>query len=119
MIVHQAFPIGTLTDSLFIYSWILIAFSLIINRLFRIHFIVLFTNIFGFLILLLYTVTAAREQMNTSVVNFVNEILVAHIAAAIISYGFFTLAFIFSVMYMLQYRLLKGKKRLEVAEAIR
>lgn len=109
-IVHHAFPIGTLTDSLFIYSWILIAFSLIINRLFRIHFIVLFTNIFGFLVLLFYTVTAAKEQLNTGVINFVNEVLVAHITAAIISYGFFTLSFIFSVMYMLQYRLLKGKK---------
>ncbi|MDY0405433.1 cytochrome c biogenesis protein CcsA [Virgibacillus sp. 179-BFC.A HS] len=110
IILEHAFPIGTLTDSLFFYSWILITFSLLINQFFHVHFIVLFTNIFGFFILLFYTITSARERLTAGGIDFVNEILVAHIAAAIISYGFFTLSFVFSLMYLMQYQLLKNKR---------
>lgn len=107
------FPIATLNDSLFFYAWVLVTFSLIINHLFSIHFIVFFTNIFGFFILLLYISTHAQEKMFSSGIQFVHEILVTHITLAIISYGFFTIAFLFSLMFIIQYHLLKKKRGLK------
>src|SRR6185437_11361239 len=41
--VLKSFPMLTLNDGLFFYAWVLISFSLVINRLFAIHFIVFFT----------------------------------------------------------------------------
>lgn len=112
VVIIRNFPVASLNDSLFLYAWILVTFSLIMNRLFSIHFIVFFTNIFGFFILLLYITSHAHEQTFSSGVEFVHEILVSHITLAIISYGFFTISFLFSFMFLLQYRFLKKKKGL-------
>ncbi|WLR46106.1 cytochrome c biogenesis protein CcsA [Halobacillus litoralis] len=108
--VKEDFPIMTVYDGLYFYSWILVTFSLIINRLFKVDFLVFFTNVVGFLIMIIHISTRAQNVLENRGVALVNELLVIHVSLAIISYGFFTLSFIFSVMYLLQYRLLKKKK---------
>ncbi|MBM7597796.1 HemX protein [Virgibacillus halotolerans] len=112
VLINRNFPIATLNDSLFFYAWILVTFSLIISRLFPTHFIVFFINVFGFFILLLYITSNANKQTFSSGIQFVHEILVSHITLAIVSYGFFTISFLFSLMFMIQYRFLKRKKGL-------
>ncbi|WP_217586869.1 cytochrome C assembly family protein [Lentibacillus saliphilus] len=105
----QSLPIANLRDGLFFYSWILVTFSLVINRLFKIHFIVLFTNVFSFFILLLYMFSHAEQQSVRMSVQLANEILIIHIALSIMSYGFFTIGFLLSMMHGLQYYFLKHK----------
>jgi len=107
------FPIATFHDSLFFYSWLLIAISLIMARFFSIRFIVFFINIFGFFLLLLYFAISANTQLPESGIQFVHEILVAHIVLALISYALFTISFLFSLMYMIQYHFLKDKKNVK------
>lgn len=111
--IEKSFPVLTLSDGLFFYAWVLVSFSLIINKLFRIHFILFFTNLLGFFILLLYISTKAQEHMQGRGIQLVNEILITHITLAIVSYGFFTVSFLFSIMYIAQYQLLKEKKGLQ------
>ncbi|WP_164668463.1 cytochrome C assembly family protein [Virgibacillus doumboii] len=111
--IEKSFPVLTLYDGLSFYAWVLISFSLIINKLFRIHFILFFTNLVGFFILLLYISTGAQEHLHGQGIQLVNEILITHITLAIVSYGFFTVAFLFSIMYIVQYRFLKEKKGLD------
>ncbi|MGJ9457116.1 cytochrome C assembly family protein [Oceanobacillus sp. CF4.6] len=111
--IEKNFPVATVVDSLLLYSWVLIIFSLIINKLFPVRFIVFFINVFGFFILLMYVTASAANRFPNEAIQFVNEILVSHITLAIISYGFFTIAFLFSVMYLVQYHLLKKKKGLK------
>ncbi|UOQ46236.1 cytochrome c biogenesis protein [Halobacillus salinarum] len=108
--VKENFPVMTIYDGLYFYAWILVTFSLLINRLFRVDFLVFFTNVLGFLVMLLHISTRAQSNLEDRGVNLVNEMLVVHISLALISYAFFTLSFIFSLMYLLQYRLLKRKK---------
>lgn len=110
---ENSFPVGTLTDSLFFYSWILVTFSLIIHWLFNVHLIIFFLNTFSFFILLLHILIKAQEMMDLSSLQLVHEILIAHVVLTIISYGFFTLSFVFSLMYRIQYRFLKDKKGLK------
>src|SRR5699024_1662569 len=43
LFIENVFPILTLNDGLFFYSWILILFSILLNRFFQVHFILLFT----------------------------------------------------------------------------
>src|SRR5699024_10447109 len=132
-------PVLTVNDGLFFYAWVLITFSLVINRMFTIHFIVFFTNVVSFFILLLYILTNAQKQVDDRGIQLVHEILITHITLAILYYGFFTLlflflfiyflflnicllimsygffmiSFLFSLMYLMQYRFLKNKKGLK------
>lgn len=106
-------PVLTVNDGLFFYAWVLITFSLVINRMFTIHFIVFFTNVVSFFILLLYILTNAQKHVDDHGIQLVHEILITHITLAIVSYGFFTISFLFSLMYLIQYRFLKNKKGLK------
>ncbi|APC48115.1 cytochrome c biogenesis protein [Virgibacillus halodenitrificans] len=110
VVIERNFPVITLNDGLFFYAWVLVTISLIINKLFTIHFIAFFTNLFGFFILLFHISTVAQNDMKANGVQLVHEILVSHITLAIVSYGFFTVSFLISVMYLVQYKLLKKKK---------
>lgn len=113
MIIEKSFPIMNLQDGLFFYSWILVIISLIVNYLFRVHFVVLFMNVFSFFILLLSLSMNATTVTQGQASEFIHEILIIHITLALLSYGFFTLSFIFAFMYLLQYYLLKQKKGLK------
>lgn len=112
VMVEKSFPIINLHDGLFFYSWILVIISLIVNYLFRVHFVVLFMNVFSFFILLLSLTSSATSVTQVQGSEFIHEILIIHITLALLSYGFFTLSFIFACMYLLQYYLLKRKKGL-------
>lgn len=113
IIWNKSFPLGTLIDSLFFYSWILVLFSIIMNILHENQFIMFVTNIFGFLVLLIHTSNMAWNDMKSNGIQFANDILITHVALTIISYGFFTLSFIFSIGYLVHYHLLKRKKQLK------
>ncbi|MCM3739938.1 cytochrome c biogenesis protein [Oceanobacillus luteolus] len=113
LLVEQSFPVATLVDSLFFFSWILITLSLIIHKFIAMHFIVFFINLFGFFVLLLYVAATLKQGTSERSVEFIHEMLIAHISLAFVSYGFFTVSFFFSFLYLLQYHLLKKKKGLK------
>ena len=105
------FPVLTLFEGLYFYAWVLITFSLVINRLLKVDFIVFFTNVIGFMIMVMHAF--APDQVVSggfSVEQLVSELLFIHITVAILSYGAFSLSFVFSLLYLLQYNLLKQKK---------
>ncbi|WP_077327256.1 cytochrome C assembly family protein [Virgibacillus siamensis] len=110
--LENNFPVLTIYDGLFFYAWVLVTFSVVINRLFRVQFILFFTNLLGFFVFLLYVSTRAQTYLQDQGIQLVHEILITHITLAIISYGFFTLSFLFSMMYLIQYKFLKEKKGL-------
>jgi|SRR5690625_785219 len=111
--IEKYFPILTLNDGLFFYAWILILFSLLLNHYFRVHFVVLFTNLFSFFILLLSLSLNALTVPYVQGSQFVHEILIIHITLSLLSYGFFTVAFFLSLMYLIQYYFLKEKRGLK------
>lgn len=108
MVNKSYFPVLTLFETLFFYSWILVTLSLIINYFFRIDIFVFFTNIFGFSIL---AVNFFANQEATPIISerLTSDLLFIHISIAFFAYGAFSLSFIFSVMYVIQNRMLKKK----------
>src|SRR3954447_1644937 len=105
------FPVLTLSEGLYFYAWVLITFSLVINRLLKVDFIVFFTNVIGFMIMVMHTFAPDHVVSGgVSAQQLVSELLFIHITAAILSYGAFFLSFVFSLLYLLQYNLLKQKK---------
>ena len=81
-----------------------------INRLMRVDFIVFFTNVIGFSIMVIHTFAPVQMDITVKAEQLVSELLLIHITAAILSYGAFSLSFVFSLLYLLQYDLLKQKK---------
>lgn len=103
-------PILTIFEGLYFYAWVLITFSLIINRFFRVDFFVFFTNVLGFSIMTLHLFSPMEYKPTVLTEKLVSELLVIHITMAILSYGAFSLSFIFSIMYLLQYKMIKKKR---------
>ncbi|OEH91435.1 cytochrome C assembly family protein [Bacillus solimangrovi] len=110
MIQLGHFPILNMAEGLYFYTWVLVTCSLIINRIFRVDFFVFFTNILGFVIMALHLFTPVEYKSEVLSEQLVSELLLIHITIAILSYGAFSLSFIFTMMYELQYTLIKKKK---------
>lgn len=108
MIHTGRFPILTLFEGLYFYSWVLITLSLAIHKLLNVDFTVFFTNVIGFTIMAIHSF--APGQVPYLAEQLISELLFIHITMAIFSYGAFSLSFVFSLLYLLQYNLLKGKK---------
>jgi HemX protein len=98
------------SDVLFLFSWLLVTISLVMNRFFKIELFVFFINVLGFAILALnvFGNSQLKPVLDTWKVN--DELLFIHITLAIGSYAAFSIAAVFSLMYIFLHRKLKGKK---------
>lgn len=110
MWVTGRFPVLNVTEALYFYAWVLVTLSLVLTKLLRVDFIVFFTNVIGFSMIAIHTFSPTEQQSAAFSGQLVSELLVIHITMAILSYGAFSLSFVFSVLYMFQYHLLKKKK---------
>lgn len=110
MLKTGRFPVLTIFEGLYFYAWVLITLSLVINRLLRVDFIVFFTNVLGFMIMAIHTFAPIQYESHVMAQQLISELLLIHITVAILSYGAFSLSFVFSVLYLIQYDLLKRKK---------
>ncbi|MFC4618166.1 inner membrane protein YpjD [Camelliibacillus cellulosilyticus] len=104
------FPILTPLDGLFFVSWILVTVSIVLNRFFRGDFFVFFANIVGFIIMAFTLFGPAENTPAILSSKLLSDLLIIHITIAFIAYGAFTISFILSMMYLIEYALLKRKK---------
>ncbi|WP_276210374.1 cytochrome c biogenesis protein CcsA [Heyndrickxia coagulans] len=104
----RRFPVLTLSEGLYFYAWALLTLSLALNRLLRVDFTVFFTNVIGFFIMTVHAF--APEKVSQGAGRMVSELLLMHITMTLIAYVLFSLSFVFSVLYLLQYKWLKEKK---------
>lgn len=109
MIELERFPIVTSFESLFFYTWVIVTLSLVINWFFRVELLVFFTNVVGFIMMAfsLFTPSADIPEAHTQLL--LSELSIIHITIILISYGAFTLAFVFALMYVIEYHMLKKK----------
>lgn len=103
-------PILTLLSGIYFYVWLLITLSLMINRFMRIDFLVFFTNMIAFGVSAFSIFTPLGKMSPVLANQLVSGLVYVHVGMAIVSYATFTVSFIFSIMYLIQYRLLKQKK---------
>ena len=96
-------------DVFFSLTWIIISISLILNLIKVMNFSVFFLNLIGFILMTLNTFQPEHYQTQIQQVAVINELLLIHIALAVLSYAFFAIAFVNSLLYIIQYRNLKEK----------
>ncbi|CEG28050.1 cytochrome c biogenesis protein [Bacillus sp. B-jedd] len=110
MVNTGRFPVLTIMEGLYFYAWILVGLSLGINHLLKMDFIVFFTNILGFIVMAIHIFAPLQYESHVIGEQLISELLLIHITMAILSYGAFSMSFVFSLLYLLQYDLLKRKK---------
>lgn len=104
------FPVLNVFEGLYFYTWVLVTLSVVLNKFLKAEFIIFFTNVIGFIMMALHTFAPAQYESAAVSSQLVSELLLIHITMAILSYGAFSLSFVFSILYLLQYNLLKKKK---------
>ncbi|MFC0270188.1 inner membrane protein YpjD [Metabacillus herbersteinensis] len=104
------FPVLNVSEGLYFYTWVLVTLSLVLNKLIKAEFIIFFTNVIGFMMLAIHTFAPSQYESAAVSSQLILELLFIHITMAILSYGAFSLSFVFSVLYLIQYNLLKKKK---------
>lgn len=110
MIDTGRFPVLTILEGLYFYAWVLVTLSLGINRLMKVDFIAFFTNILGFIIMVIHTFAPVQNGTVVMAEKLTSELLIIHVTAAILSYGAFSISAVFSLLYLIQHDLLKKKK---------
>ena len=109
MLEEKRFPILTLFEGIYFYGWLLTSLSIVLHCIARVDIPVVFMNIIGFIFV---TITLFNSEGSANSLSdiIVSEMLMIHISLAILSYAMFTLTFVFSMLYLILYRLLKDKK---------
>ncbi|MDQ0298664.1 HemX protein [Salibacterium salarium] len=107
---YDRMPVITPFEGLFFYAWLLVTLSLVINWFFRVDFLVFFTNVVGFVMMSFSLFTPDGDVPNGLNDLLISELLVVHVSLIMLSYAAFTIAVVFSVLYMLQHHLLKRKQ---------
>ncbi|MBD8026844.1 cytochrome c biogenesis protein CcsA [Ureibacillus sp. Re31] len=105
----RRFPILSLTEGIYFYAWLLVTISIILHCIARVDLPVFFINVLGFIFVTIH-LFAPNQVEHPLVESLESEMVFIHISFAIISYAAFSLSFVFSVLYLILYRLLKEKK---------
>lgn len=110
IIVTKQIPVLSLYEGVYFFAWILIMLSLGIQLKYRSSYAGFLLNIIAFCFMTIHIF--APTQVDNSGVgdSLVSELLFIHITFAILSYAAFTMAFVFAILYLLVYNLLKKKK---------
>lgn len=100
-------PVYSPFDSMLLFSWLILLVALVVNAFFRIDFVLFLSNLVGFGIVLF---DAFAYRYSSPYTHAQGDLLVMHISMALLSYVSFTFAFAFSLMYLIQDRLLRRKQ---------
>ncbi|HWL26999.1 MAG TPA: cytochrome c biogenesis protein CcsA [Ureibacillus sp.] len=105
----KRFPVLSLIEGVYFYAWLLITISIILHCIVKVDLPVFFINVLGFIFVTIHLFAPDHVQHPLGE-SLVSEMLIIHISFAILSYASFTLAFVFSVLYLILYKILKRKK---------
>lgn len=102
-------PILTPYEGMLFVSWLIVSLSLLINWFSQIDFFVFFANIIGFIMMSIYVFSPETELSPFIMKTMTTELFFMHIAMAFLAYAAFILSFVCSLMYFIQYEILKNK----------
>lgn len=106
----QRFPVLSLYEGIYFYAWLLISLSIILQVFSKVGFAVFFLNVIGFIFMTIHTFTPTQIEKSPVGESLISELLFIHITFAILSYAAFAMSFVFAILYLLVYKVLKKKK---------
>jgi HemX protein len=109
--VRRSFtPFYSMSETLLMFSWLLVGVSLAVDRFYRIELFVFLINVFGLGALALDMFANKAEAHAFALWNVSDELLLIHITLAVGSYAAFAAGAVFSGMHLFLHRRLKGKQ---------
>ncbi|WKB36817.1 cytochrome c biogenesis protein CcsA [Terrilactibacillus sp. S3-3] len=100
----------TPADGLLFLSWLLVFSSLFAKCLTKKAAIIFFADTIGFALMALDFFKRGGRMTGWNAPPLLSDDLIVHIIIAFLAYALFTLSFIFSIIYTIEYQLLKRKK---------
>lgn len=110
IIRHQSGEMFSSFEFMFMFAWLLITMSLVINRFFQIEFIVFIVNLIGFILLLINMLNDPTAPSSMGEWEMLRNLLVFHVGLAACGFASFTLSAVYSGMYLFLHRRLKRRK---------
>lgn len=110
IITTKQFPILTLFEGFYFYTWMIITVSLILNYFKSTDLTVFIINLIGFVFSVIHTFRPEQYDTDNTAAKLMNELLFIHISLAILSYVLFALSTSYAVLYLIQRKNLKEKK---------
>lgn len=110
IIQTKRFPILSLFEGIYFYAWLIIGMSIVLQMIFRLDLPAFFLNIIGFIFMTIHTFAPTQIAQSAVADALRSELLVIHIMFALLAYAAFSLSFVFSILYLILYRVLKKKK---------
>lgn len=104
------FPVLSLFEGIYFYVWLLITLSFILHLFSKVGHAVFFLNVIGFIFMTIHTFAPVQNEKSPIGEALISELLFIHITFAILSYAAFAMSFVFAILYLLVYKILKKKK---------
>ncbi|MDP9728798.1 cytochrome c biogenesis protein CcsA [Alicyclobacillus tolerans] len=102
----QSAPVYSRFDNLLLISWLILVVALVVDTFYRVGLFIFFANLVAFS----FVIFASFGPFSPGIIPHGRpDLLIFHISLALVSYVFFSVAFVFSVMYLVQYHLLRKK----------
>lgn len=110
IVVTERFPILSLFEGIYFYAWLVMILAVTVQLVFRLDLPAFFLNIIGFIFMTIHTFAPSQVEQSSVGDSLMSELLFIHITFAMLAYAAFSLSFVFSVLYLILYRVLKKKK---------
>ncbi|GGI40283.1 cytochrome C assembly family protein [Mammaliicoccus stepanovicii] len=110
IIETKQFPVLTLFEGFYFYTWMIITVSLVLNYFKSTDLTVFIINLIGFVFLTIHTFRPEQFDTDNTASSVMNELLLIHVSLAILSYVIFALSTSYAILYLLQRKNLKEKK---------
>ncbi|WP_342525202.1 cytochrome c biogenesis protein CcsA [Chryseomicrobium sp. FSL W7-1435] len=104
------FPILSLEEGFYFYAWLLLGVTIALKVIWKLDIPALLFSCLGFVFLVIHTFGAGRTTGGEVSEYLISELLIIHITFAILAYVAFSVSFVFSILYLVLYRMLKKKK---------
>ena len=109
-IEFERLPIMTSFEAMFVYAWMIVTVSMVVNVTFRTDFLVFFLNLVGFTVVVIGLLVPAGDISPELRELFVFEMLMIHVGVLLVAYAVFTVSSVFSLLYLIQHQMLKSRK---------
>lgn len=109
IVTTKQFPVLTLFEGFYFYTWMIITVSLILNYFKSTDLTVFIINLIGFVFLVIHTFRPDQYDTQNTAASLMNELLLIHISLAILSYVLFALSTSHAILYLIQRKNLKKK----------
>lgn len=110
IIETKRFPVLSLVEGIYFYVWLLISLSIILHLFYKVGHAVFFLNVLAFTFMTIHTFASEQQHQSPIGEALISELLFIHVTFAILSYAAFAMSFVFAILYLLVYKILKKKK---------